>query len=103
WVADQLEVVVGDLLAWDLMVHDLTPSTLLGVDERLLSAPRLDNLCSSWAGTEALAAAAAGGAAPAQVPVLVLFDHEEVGSTSDRGADSTLLPAVLERIVLAAG
>lgn len=103
WVADRLEVAVGDVLAWDLMVHDLTPSTLLGVDQSLLSAPRLDNLCSSWAATEALAAVTGRDGGPAQVPVLVLFDHEEVGSTSDRGADSTLLPAVLERIVLAAG
>lgn len=103
WLADHLEVSEGDILAWDLMVHDLTPSTLLGVDEELLSAPRLDNLCSSWAGTEALAAISEGVAEPDQVPVLVLFDHEEIGSTSDRGADSTLLPAVLERIVLGAG
>jgi aspartyl aminopeptidase len=37
------------------------------------------------------------------LPVLVLFDHEEVGSSSDRGAQSNLLSIVLERIVLAAG
>ena len=34
--------------------------------------------------------------------MLVLFDHEEVGSQSERGAMSTLLPTVLERIVIAA-
>ena len=39
----------------------------------------------------------------AYVPVLVLFDHEEVGSLSARGAWSTLLPDVLERVVRAAG
>ena len=33
----------------------------------------------------------------------MLFDHEEAGSQSDRGAMSTLLPSVLERIVLANG
>jgi len=40
---------------------------------------------------------------PRHVPVLVLFDHEEVGSQSERGAMSTLLPSVLERLVLAGG
>jgi aspartyl aminopeptidase len=33
----------------------------------------------------------------------VVFDHEEVGSSSDHGAQSDLLGTVLERIVLAAG
>ncbi len=37
------------------------------------------------------------------MPVLVLFDHEEVGSQSDHGAQSDLLLTVLERITLAAG
>ena len=37
------------------------------------------------------------------LPVLALFDHEEVGSTSDHGADSELLLTTLERIVLAGG
>ena len=36
-------------------------------------------------------------------PLLVLFDHEEVGSTTNRGADSQFLPAVWERIVRAGG
>ncbi len=33
----------------------------------------------------------------------MLFDHEEIGSTSDRGAGSSLLPAITERIVLGLG
>ena len=44
------------VLAWDLMLHDVTPSRVIGVDGELVSAPRLDNLCSSWAGLEALLA-----------------------------------------------
>ena len=35
--------------------------------------------------------------------MLALFDHEEVGSQSDHGAQSELLLTVLERITLAAG
>lgn len=104
FVAEQLEVPADAVLAWDLMLHDLTPSTFMGMDEELISASRLDNLCSSWAGLEALLAVAAADAPPpAQIPLLVLFDHEEIGSTSDRGAASTLLPAITERIVLGLG
>jgi aspartyl aminopeptidase len=95
-VAAELGVPADAVLAWDLMAHDLTPGTLAGADEELLSAPRLDNLCSSWAGLQALLAVADD--LPSPIPVLVLFDHEEIGSTSDRGAASTLLPHLVERI-----
>lgn len=104
FVAAEAGVVPEAILSSDLMLHDLTPSSFAGVDDSLISAPRLDNLCSSWAGLEALLDVTAADAAPtAQIPVLVLFDHEEIGSSSDRGAASTLLPAVTERIVLSLG
>jgi aspartyl aminopeptidase len=103
FVADELGVAARDVLAWDLMTHDLTPSTFAGLDDELVSAPRLDNLCSSWAGLEALVEVSREPDGSAQIPLLVLFDHEEIGSTSDRGAASTLLPAVTERIVLGLG
>jgi aspartyl aminopeptidase len=103
FVAAELDVPAGAIVAWDLMAHDLTPSTIFGVDDELVSAPRLDNLCSSWAGVEALLATTADGTAPAQIPLLVLFDHEEVGSSSAQGAASPLLPALTERIVLGLG
>lgn len=104
FVAAQLEVDADDVVAWDLMLHDIAPSTIGGIDDELISAPRLDNLCSAWAGLEALLAVSHTDAEPpAQIPVLVLFDHEEIGSTSDRGAASTLLPAIIERIVLGLG
>jgi aspartyl aminopeptidase len=112
----------GDVLSWDVMTHDLQPSRRIGRDLDLIAAPRLDNLATSYAGVRALvhaveAMTGGGGAGQATVsasspgsgsegpaiPVLVLFDHEEVGSQSERGAMSTLLPSVLERIVTVSG
>ena len=104
FVAEQLEVEASDVMAWDLMLHDITPSTLAGASEELVSAARLDNLCSSWAALEALLAVTEDDAdPPGPIPLVVLFDHEEIGSTSDRGAASTLLPTVAERIGLSLG
>ncbi len=101
YVAEAAGVAGDDVLSADLMTHDLTPSTVVGADGSLLSAPRLDNQASCYAGLEALLAL---DAEPTEfLPVLVLFDHEEVGSTSDHGAQSNLLGTVLERIVLTAG
>ncbi len=99
FVAERAGVAPGGVLAADLMTHDLTPSTVIGADADLLSAPRLDNQASCYAGMEALLTAEPRGF----LAVLVLFDHEEVGSSSDHGAQSDLLGTVLERIVLAAG
>lgn len=94
WVAQTLVgdgAEAGDVVAWDLMTHDFAPSAIVGADHELLSAPRLDNLCSSWAAVEALLGTNRG--------MIALWDHEEIGSTSNRGAASPLVESVLERLV----
>ncbi|HEU4362683.1 MAG TPA: M18 family aminopeptidase [Mycobacterium sp.] len=98
-VAERVGLDLADLFGFDLMTHDLAPSTLTGLGDAFVSAPRLDNQASCYAGLEALLAGGPGR----YLPVLALFDHEEVGSTSDHGAQSDLLLTTLERIVLAAG
>jgi len=99
YVAERAEVAPQDLLSMDLMTHTLEPSRLVGVDDDFVSAPRLDNQGTCYAGLEAFLAAAPDR----YVTVLALFDHEEVGSTSDHGAQSDFLPTTLERVVLGAG
>jgi len=101
YLAEQAGVDHADVLAWDVMTHPTQPSARIGRERDLIAAPRLDNLATSYAAVRAMVDAAASE--PGHVPFLVLFDHEEIGSTSERGATSTLLPSVLERIVLAAG
>lgn len=99
YVAERTGVEPGYVLGFDLMTHDLAPAAVTGADGAFISAPRLDNQASCYAGLEALL-----DAEPRRyIPVLALFDHEEVGSVSDHGAASDLLATVLERITLAAG
>ncbi|MBX7432309.1 M18 family aminopeptidase [Mycobacterium sp. Y57] len=100
FVAERAGVGADAVLGFDLMTHDLAPSRLVGAQGELVSAPRLDNQATCYAGLEAFLAAGVGSGV---TPVLVLFDHEEVGSQSDHGAQSDLLLTVLERITLAAG
>jgi aspartyl aminopeptidase len=91
------QVAPDDVLAFDLMAYDTQPSVVSGPRGEFLHAPRLDNLASCHAGICALL-----GAADAPSPstrVLVLYDHEEGGSRSDRGAAGPLLARALERIV----
>jgi aspartyl aminopeptidase len=88
-------------MGWDAMTHDTNASCLSGWKEEFVSAPRLDNLCSCHAAVSSLVGV--GEVESDCVPVACLFDHEEVGSGSRGGADSTLLSDVLERSVLARG
>lgn len=103
YVAERAGVQPSDVLGFDLMTHDLVPSSLTGVGGVFVSAPRLDNQASCYAGLEALLSASSARGPGRYLPVLAVFDHEEVGSTSDHGAQSDLLLTVLERITLAAG
>jgi len=100
FLADELELDAAHIVSWDLMAYDVVPGTLAGRDDELVSASRLDNLCSCHAAIEALIARPAEATDTA---VVALFDHEEVGSQSARGAAGAFLGSVLERLHLAAG
>jgi len=91
-----------DILAWDLMAYDVQSSTRSGANGEFIHAARLDNLASSHAGLAALIEAGGKGGAAA-TRVVVLYDHEEVGSRSAQGAGGSLLSDTLERIALCAG
>ncbi|MFT6110890.1 MAG: aspartyl aminopeptidase [Planctomycetota bacterium] len=101
FLAEEIGTTADAIKSYDAMVHDLTPSTLFGSDESMLAAPRLDNLCSSYCGIEALLRATEAGSA--RPMVIALFDHEEVGSASRGGADGPIMGDVIERLVLARG
>ncbi|AZG46059.1 M18 family aminopeptidase [Gordonia insulae] len=99
WVSSYAGIEPTSLLGWELMTHDVAPCRLIGADSELLSAPRLDNQGTCYAGLRALL----DGEPSVHTRVLALFDHEEVGSGSERGAASDFLSTILERIVLARG
>jgi aspartyl aminopeptidase len=92
----------SDVLAYDLMAYDLQPSVRSGANGEFIHAARLDNLASSHAGLSALLDSGEAGSA-ACTRVVVLYDHEEVGSRSTRGAGGTFLGDTLERISMAGG
>ena len=97
WIADQAGADVP--VYWELCLYDVQPAALVGADESLLTSGRLDNLLSCWAAIDALIASEPSGA----VAMIVLNDHEEVGSSSTTGAAGPLLERVLERHVVARG
>ncbi|MFT4538670.1 MAG: aspartyl aminopeptidase [Planctomycetota bacterium] len=102
-LAAEIGVNAPDILSWEAMVHDTTPSAVTGWGEEFISAPRLDNLCSCYCSMQALIESHEDGMQREFIPVLCMFDHEEVGSQSRAGADGPILRDLLERSVLSRG
>lgn len=102
-VADRASVPADAVISHDLMLHDLTPARVLGADREFIASARIDNLLSCHSGVASLLQVVEGGDLGDLVPLLCLFDHEEIGSTSAAGAGSSMLPTIIERIVGATG
>ncbi|HAP44558.1 MAG: M18 family aminopeptidase [Spirochaetes bacterium GWD1_61_31] len=96
-LARELAVDPAAILSAELTFYEAAPSVIFGEHDELLAASRIDNL----EGCHAILSAFCACRATAHTQVAVLFDNEEIGSTSTRGANSALLRDVLERIVLA--
>jgi aspartyl aminopeptidase len=97
WIAHEAGCDVP--VFWELCLYDVQPAAVIGADDALLSSGRLDNQVSCWASLDALIAASPS----TSIAMIVLNDHEEVGSSSTTGAGGPLLERVLERHVVARG
>lgn len=88
------EAAGGKILGHDLFLYVRDTARIWGVDNEYISAQALDDLECAWACTQGFLKAQETAA----IPVLCIFDNEEVGSSSRSGACSTLLGDTLERI-----
>ena len=84
----------GSVLGHDLYLYVRQPATVWGVEGEYLSGAALDDLVCAWGCTQGFLASRESEA----IPVLCVFDSEEVGSSSVQGAGSTVLQDVLSRI-----
>lgn len=89
----------GRILGHDLYLYVRQKASVWGVDGEYISAQGLDDLECVWGCTQGFLNAGESGS----IPVLCVFDSEEVGSGSVQGAASTLLPDTLSRICRALG
>lgn len=85
----------ADFASFDLCLLDATAASFLGDRNEFVASGRIDNLVSCCAGTHALLDS---GPPINATRVLVLYDHEEIGSRSFAGAQSNLLGNVLDRL-----
>ena len=98
-IAREAGVEETDLLTTDLYLYPRTPGTKTGANGEFVASARLDDLQCVFGCLRGFLAAEESGS----VPVLAVFNNEEVGSGTRQGADSTFLSDVLRRINHAVG
>ena len=99
-ISEQTGVAHENIAELELQLTDYTPSCLMGPKKEFISSPRLDNQCSLYASMCALE-----DFEPTEPGLCISasFDNEEIGSQSRMGADSSLMPELLDRILLTLG
>ena len=97
-VAEALCVDREEVWEYELSLYDPAPGALVGTENDVAVAPRVDNLSGSYTCLEAFLAAQTD-----RSTVLVLYNHEEIGSLTGEGAQSGALTSILERLVRGQG
>ena len=97
-LAERLGAAAEDILSFELCAYCHEPAQLVGFEQDLLSSARLDNLTSVHACLRGLLDADGD-----TINLAVLYDNEEIGSNTRRGADSSTLTVILEKLAGALG
>lgn len=97
WLCREAGVTKETLLSYDLSLFDLAGPTRVGLQNEFVHSARLDNLASCHAAIGALIA----GEAQCTIQIAALFDHEEIGSVSESGAESGITENLLREILVA--
>ena len=98
-IGDATGVKKEDILDYELTIYNTDKPSYVGLADEFVSAPRLDNITSAQALIEGIAESTRQQG----LNMMIIFDHEEVGSRTKQGAASTLLTTVLEKIYVSLG
>ncbi|MDE5867811.1 MAG: M18 family aminopeptidase [Anaeroplasmataceae bacterium] len=98
-IAQKLEVKKESIISSDLYLTVLDRGTLAGAHQEFVMAPQIDNLECSYGLLEALLQSKPVDS----INVCAFFDNEEIGSSTNQGAFSTMLDVTLRRIMSSLG
>lgn len=99
-IADELSVSPQEIHDFELHLYDTQPSVLGGINNEFMFSPRMDNQVSSFCAVDAIStyASSSNFNLEGNVNCIALFNHEEIGSVSTSGAESSLIPSLLQRL-----
>ncbi|TFK43636.1 aspartyl aminopeptidase [Crucibulum laeve] len=100
-LAGELSVAPEEIHDFELSLYDTQPAVLGGISNEFIFSPRMDNLVSSFCAVEAISSYVSAQNFPSlegNVNCIALFNHEEIGSVSTSGAESSLIPSLINRL-----
>jgi aspartyl aminopeptidase len=99
-ISEQLSIKPTQIEDFELVLYDTQKSCLGGLKDEFIFSPRLDNQVTCYCATQALVNSTSDAqlANNSGIQLVSLFDHEEIGSLSAQGADSSFLPNIVDRL-----
>lgn len=105
-IAEHAGCSTDDIVDFEMLLYDTQKSCLGGLNDEFIYSARLDNLDCSFCAVGGLIHSLKDEKTLDNDPtirLISLFDHEEIGSNSAQGADSNMLPVVLQRLSVLPG
>ena len=97
YLAKEIGCKKEDILSFELAPYEYFPGCFVGENEEFISVPRLDDAAMAHAIVSGIIEGKGG------CDIAMIYDHEEIGSNSDRGARSAVLKMLIDRICASLG
>ncbi|ODQ65457.1 peptidase M18, aminopeptidase I [Nadsonia fulvescens var. elongata DSM 6958] len=98
-VAKHINVVVKDIIQWDLELFDTQPGAIGGLDKEFIFCPRIDDKVCSYTAIHGFLESVESSAKSGTINMIALFDNEEIGSQTRQGAKGGLVQHTIDRIL----
>jgi len=98
-IAKENNIDIDEILDFDLYLYEFEKGCLVGLNEEMISSPKIDNLAALYVSLNAFIESKNFNG----INILACFDNEEIGSHTKQGADSNMLLNAMDRISLSLG
>lgn len=97
-LSTELGVDASNIEDFELILYDTEKSCLGGFNDEFIFSPRLDNQVTCYTAIQGLIGSISSLEKESGIQLVSLFDHEEIGSQTAQGANSSFLPDILHRL-----
>ena len=100
-IANEVNAKASDIVDFEIILYDTQKAVLGGLNDEFIFSARLDNLNQTYCATMGLIESLRDEDPlddETSIRLIACFDHEEIGSSSAQGADSSMLPGIIRRL-----